>query len=164
MSLPWIPGRLTYLCRKPLHRTLTSTGRAYRSLNSSRRTAEVHNTGLYKGALSPYDFVTASRYYSIRYISNLEHTEPTTRFYCPVMRASESVTGLPGCSGRRRPESGVQNTGKTLKEPSRETADEARMLSINVLFRARDLRRNWLRHILRMQAGRTVRQVFLNCA
>ncbi len=49
------------------------------------------------------------------------------------------------------------------KITGREIADEARMPSINVLLRARDLRSNWLGHILRMDEGRIVRQVLLNC-
>ncbi len=45
----------------------------------------------------------------------------------------------------------------------REIADEARTPSINVLLRTRDLRWNWLGHILRIDERRTVRQVLLNC-
>ncbi len=45
----------------------------------------------------------------------------------------------------------------------REIADEARTVSINVLLRTRDVRWNWLGHILRMDDRRTVRQVLLNC-
>ncbi len=47
------------------------------------------------------------------------------------------------------------------KITGREIVDEARTPSINVLLRTRDLRWNWLGHILPMDERRTVRQVLL---
>ncbi len=53
---------------------------------------------------------------------------------------------------------------KTLsKITGREIADEARMPTVDVILFARDLRWNWLGHILRTDEQRLVRQVLLNC-
>ncbi len=42
-------------------------------------------------------------------------------------------------------------------------SDEARTTTVNVLSRARNLRWNWVGHILRMDERQTTRQVLLNC-
>ncbi len=49
------------------------------------------------------------------------------------------------------------------KITGREILEEARMPNINIVLRARDLRWNWLGHILGMGERRTVRQVLLHC-
>lgn len=51
----------------------------------------------------------------------------------------------------------------TAKITGRSIADEARTPSINVVLIARDLRWNWLGHILRVGKERLIRQVPLDC-
>ncbi len=50
------------------------------------------------------------------------------------------------------------------KLSGREIAEEAKMPTVDVMLRARDLPWNWLGTILRMDERRLVRQVLLNCA
>ncbi len=49
------------------------------------------------------------------------------------------------------------------KVTSSEISDEARKPAINGLLPVRELRCNWLGHVLRMDERRTARQVLLNC-
>ncbi len=45
----------------------------------------------------------------------------------------------------------------------RSVADEARKPALDAVMRARDRRWNWVRHTLREEQHRVVRQVLLNC-
>ncbi len=83
------------------------------------------------------------------------------RFSCPVMGAPARVTGfprlLPGKTTRKGSPGGREGNRGPL------TFSTQYRPSINVLLRTRDLRWNWLGHILRMEERQTVRQVLLNC-
>ncbi len=72
------------------------------------------------------------------------------RFSCPSMSAPAHVIGFPRL---------LQEKATRKGRPRR----QRRHPRNPVLLRARDLRWNWLGHILRMNERRTVRQVLLNC-
>ncbi len=45
----------------------------------------------------------------------------------------------------------------------RTIAEEAHEPTLDVMMRARDRRRNWLGHILRLEEHRVIRRVLMNC-
>ncbi len=92
-----------------------------------------------------------------------------TRFSCPVLGAPARVTGFPrllrGKTTRKgRPGGREGNRGPlTFSTQYRIATWNCGGLSNITMSTCKDLRWNWLRHILRMDERRTVRQVLLNC-